>query len=280
MAAFQASAPRLVAVLLGVVALATLFPIRAGEAADRPSGGGGRPGRHFQSRRRSPDSARQRTLPSPTPRYLRTDWTRYVYTYEEEELRQAPQFSGSRDSFVATRVATVREELREARARGFAWFSLDRVSRLIAHDLEGVPLSASYLRVWDAEHDRINGMPVGTTSWVRLCGHGVVPRLAPPSLKVLVPGCVFLCRNSPPDPRLTESRRRFAIFGWHVRPAMLPGVTGMQFVPSLQALDMPGWGGVATASLNTTQTICPGSSNEGRFEWVLNTFRRVRRSYL
>ena len=229
MSAFLVSAPRLVVVLLGVAALAALFSIRAGEATDRPAGGDGRPSRRFPFRRRSPEPARQRALPSPSSRYLRTDWTRYVYTYEEEELRQSPHFRESRDSFVAVRVATVWEELRESRARGITWFSFDRVSRLIAHDLEGVPLSASYLRVWDAEHDRINSMPVGTTSWVRLCGHGVVPRLAPPS-EGPCPRVYFPLPEFPTDPP-SESRDG-AIFGWHVRPAMLPGVTGIQFVPS------------------------------------------------
>ena len=209
------SSPRLVVAFVGLWALMATLTLWAGEAqpARRP-------------RRRAP--LRRQSPVSPTPRYLRTDWTRYMLSYEEERHWSPPNLAAEREVFIAERVRNVLEQVQGAALRGSTWFSLHRVARLIAYDLEGIPLSAGMLRVWDEEHDRENGSRLGTTQWRQLCRHGVVPRN--------ISGGDIVCTSvSAPLPEsvtdVPEELRGSAIFGWNVRPQLLHGWSSLRGIP-------------------------------------------------
>ena len=80
MAGFRMSPPRLAVVLVGLlIPHGDVGALWAGEAqpARRP-------------RRRLPP--RRQPSASSTPRYLRTDWTRYMLSYQEEQALEFSEF--------------------------------------------------------------------------------------------------------------------------------------------------------------------------------------------
>ena len=159
---------------------------------------------------------------------------------------------------------------------GESWFSLHRVARLIAYDLEGIPLSVGLLRVWDEEHDRANGASQGTTSWTRLCLHRVIPRWTPDGDA----GCV---RVSVPLPEsvtdVPDEARSSAVFGWNVRPLLLPGWASLRGVPHPSPRYLrSGWSRYC-ADPEEEQRVTRLSDAQ-RLSWVVSFLAGVRRDYL